>query len=537
MRKKILMLALILGVLILFANSVSAANNTTVKNSKVSSDHINAKYISAVVQEDADISGNVVVYRKTRYNNTPYWALEDLYSSQIYWKNIVTGQTGKVTNSKALQWQPKISGNNVVWTEGDYLSSMSLYEKNILTGSGGRISSSKDIGGLSISGDTVVWQQLTGTKDYVYYKNLKTGSTGRLTNSNLEQLNPVISGNRVIWQEYTTSNSYLYLKDISTGKITKLFTGSIRSYDISGNRLIWENGDNNYIYWKNILTGASGKIIRSEIRDRPKISGNRVVWDEYNGSILAVYEKNIDTGSVVKVCWQTGDSQLGYVPKISGVTVVWQDWKVYPFLTYWKNILTGATGGISSTDTTAPTASASPNAGIYPTTIKVNLKMSEPGRIYYTLNGNTPTLGSTRYTEPFYISTTKTLKFLAVDLAGNLSPIYTKIYTINDHTPPVIYSTIPSNLQTGVSRSSTIAVKFSEYIKYSFNFNNIRIKNLANGNYLTLARSITDNKLYIKTSTRNSNTWYQVTIPAGALKDYAGNNLIANYTFKFKTGT
>ena len=41
--------------------------------------------------------------------------------------------------------------------------------------------------------------------------------------------------------------------------------------------------------------------------------------------------------------------------------------------------------------------------------------------IYFTTNGSTPTSASTRYTAPISIATTTTLKFLAIDAAGNSS--------------------------------------------------------------------------------------------------------------------
>jgi hypothetical protein len=186
-------------------------------------------------------------------------------------------------------------------------------------------------------------------------------------------------------------------------------------------------------------------------------------------------------------------------------------------------------------DMVLPTVNASILGGFYNTTKNVNLTMSEPGTIYYTLNGTTPTISSNKYTSPLTISSTTILKYLAVDLAGNKSPIYSQNYTI-DKTAPKVSSTTPKSGATGISKTAIITIKFNENIKNSTYFNTITIKNLTTGKYISLTKAINGNTLTIKTSTKTANTWYLVTIPKGAIKDYAGNNLAANYTFKFKTG-
>ena len=86
-----------------------------------------------------------------------------------------------------------------------------------------------------------------------------------------------------------------------------------------------------------------------------------------------------------------------------------------------KSIAVDTAGNISNTitrtytiDTTAPTANTNPIGRYYNSNKTVTLSMSEKGTIYYTLNGTTPTSASSKYTGPIYISSTKTLKYLAV---------------------------------------------------------------------------------------------------------------------------
>ncbi|WP_424354814.1 chitobiase/beta-hexosaminidase C-terminal domain-containing protein [Methanobacterium sp. MBAC-LM] len=185
-------------------------------------------------------------------------------------------------------------------------------------------------------------------------------------------------------------------------------------------------------------------------------------------------------------------------------------------------------------DKTAPTASASVKAGTYNTNKIITLKMSEAGTIYYTTNGATPTTSSKKYTGAFTISSTATLKFIAVDKAGNKSPVYTAKYVI-DKTRPYVKSMYPKKSSTGISRSNTLYLKFSENINTSINWSKVYIKNLKTGKKVAVSKVIKNNVLYLKTGKRSAYTWYQIYIPAAAIKDAAGNNGIG-YTWKFKTG-
>jgi methionine-rich copper-binding protein CopC len=187
-------------------------------------------------------------------------------------------------------------------------------------------------------------------------------------------------------------------------------------------------------------------------------------------------------------------------------------------------------------DKKIPTASANLKNGSYNTSKTVTLSISESGTIYYTKNGITPTKASTKYTGPISITSTTTLKFIAVDKAGNKSPVYTQKYII-DKTAPKVSSTNPKNGATGFSRTATISIKFQENINSSVNWSKIYVKNLKNGKLVSISKSISKNGLYIKMgSTRYAYTWYQVYIPKAAIKDDAGNKLTAGYTFKFETG-
>ena len=118
-------------------------------------------------------------------------------------------------------------------------------------------------------------------------------------------------------------------------------------------------------------------------------------------------------------------------------------------------------------DTTAPTADANIKNGLYNKTQNITLSMNEAGTIYYTTNDTTPTTSSTQYNGPISITKTTTLKFLAVDLVGNMSSIYSTTYTI-DTVPP----TASSNVKTGlynITKTVTLSMNKIGTIYYTLN--------------------------------------------------------------------
>jgi minor extracellular protease Epr len=79
-----------------------------------------------------------------------------------------------------------------------------------------------------------------------------------------------------------------------------------------------------------------------------------------------------------------------------------------------------------------PTPIASVPSGSYKTPLIVTLydRYSKPLRAYYTLDGSTPTTKSTPYTGYIKITSTSTLKAIAVDYYGNVSGVLSNSYNV-----------------------------------------------------------------------------------------------------------
>lgn len=132
-------------------------------------------------------------------------------------------------------------------------------------------------------------------------------------------------------------------------------------------------------------------------------------------------------------------------------------------------------------DTTAPYVDVSCGSGVYSSAQSITLTVYDnldiQPIVYYTLNGATPTTSSAKYTVPFNISTTKTLKFIAVDAAGNQSPIQT-VYYIFSPVGNIDTGRGYSNIQSAINDSSTLDGHTIEVIGGTYNENMIINKKL-----------------------------------------------------------
>ncbi|MFH0837869.1 MAG: S-layer homology domain-containing protein, partial [Patescibacteria group bacterium] len=111
-------------------------------------------------------------------------------------------------------------------------------------------------------------------------------------------------------------------------------------------------------------------------------------------------------------------------------------------------------------DSTPPVSTASVASGTYNSTQTVTLSATDSAVsctnciIYYTLDGSSPTTSSSVYSSALTISTTKTLKFFAVDAASNEeTPVNSRTYTLVVSVPGV-----PQNFAANAMNSSSTSL-------------------------------------------------------------------------------
>lgn len=74
-------------------------------------------------------------------------------------------------------------------------------------------------------------------------------------------------------------------------------------------------------------------------------------------------------------------------------------------------------------DSNRPSVAILPESRSFLTPMQVALEPSEPADVYFTLDGAEPTEASQRYRSPIEISSSTTIKAIAIDPAGNRSPV------------------------------------------------------------------------------------------------------------------
>jgi len=181
------------------------------------------------------ICGNRVVYQAIRAGNT-----------DIYCYDLSTDIELRVTTDPAVQFNPAISGNTIVWEDyRDSPTTPEIWSYDFGTNVQKRLSpASQRAERPAISGRWVVWQgQHEGDGiSYIYAYGLDHGNQFRVAPSNANQAYPAIDGPDVVWQDYRNGHwdvyySRLYGEGLPANLSLGLASGTNPS--ISGNHVVF----------------------------------------------------------------------------------------------------------------------------------------------------------------------------------------------------------------------------------------------------------------------------------------------------------
>ena len=129
-----------------------------------------------------------------------------------------------------------------------------------------------------------------------------------------------------------------------------------------------------------------------------------------------------------------------------------------------RDVMSGAAPTDVAPTTTASCNNAACSTGWYRTTpVTVALSATDPdgdySATYYTTDGSQPTTSSTRYTAPFSVSKTTTVKFFSTDVAGHVEPVKSQQVKI-DAAAPAVSVTNPAN-GASIKRGARVTITAS----------------------------------------------------------------------------
>lgn len=200
-----------------------------------------------------------------------------------------------------------------------------------------------------------------------------------------------------------------------------------------------------------------------------------------------------------------------------------------------------------SLDIAAPEIAATPAAGkLEETTKTITLKVTDnkdtAAKVYYTVDGTTPTTASTLYSNGITITKNCTIKAIAVDASGNISRVYVLPYELGcDVTPPVITPSVtPGRFDTtqSVKLSAVDAKDGAVTIYYSVDGTTPRAELLYmyNGQTLTISSTTTVRALAVDKAGNKSEESFRYTIGNAASRDFREESIYFVITPRFMDG-
>jgi beta propeller repeat protein len=222
---------------------------------------------------------------------------------------IITGHETRVTADPGDQYDPSFSGNLVVFTDyraADtdvyYVDLNTLAEQTVIHAPG-----NQELTG--VSNGRVVYTDYRSADVVLFYTT--NGTTQNLTAPDKEAIghpfnsvDPAISGSLVAWQDSRDGNMEIYAKTVDTGeerRVSDSLDTDARP-SVSGTVIVWQRcaaGSTCDIWSYDWGTGVTTQITDTPAFDErnPRISGQKVVYQEDGGSDSDIAEYDLATGT------------------------------------------------------------------------------------------------------------------------------------------------------------------------------------------------------------------------------------------------
>lgn len=297
----------------------------------------------------------------------------------------------------------------------------------------------------------------------VEYKNLANGVSLSLENGNY-----VNTSNLSFGYDNTLDGIKNFQK-----KYLKVNDGLIISEAMNSNYKYLPQNGGNYYDWIELYNNSSKDI---ELNDYclttnmntncmyklPKVtlkSGNYYV-------VMASGDENLSTSKYKHTNFKLSDVEAIYLTKsndvidsllINDVPKGYSIGKGSKYGVYYYSSPTPNKENGNGSIARSSTPISSKSSGLYDDVKSVKVSLSGPGKIYYTLDGSTPTTSSKVYSSPLTIKKTTVLKIMSVESGKIYSNIKTYSYIINEgHTLPVMSISIDKNKFMNVNNHTAL---------------------------------------------------------------------------------
>ena len=267
-------------------------------------------------------NNNVSDYNPQISGKNVVWVSNDGNDSEIYLYNHDEGSVTQLTDNDTYDNSPHIDGDNVVWASNDGNDNEIYFYNGTETIQ--LTDNDVDDGNPQVSNGNVAWLSYEGEPNYRYYADnaiyLYDGvDTTRLTDAETVKNDFSLSGDRLVWSDSDGKDSEIYFYNgIDT---TQLTTNANSDYNpqISGDNIVWSgnDGSDNEIYFYN--GSETIQLTDNDFDDsNPRIDGNNVTWNDYNDGDSEIYLYN---GS--ETIQLTDNDRDDNSPQISGSNIVW----------------------------------------------------------------------------------------------------------------------------------------------------------------------------------------------------------------------
>ena len=200
-------------------------------------------------QRKPSISGNVVVFESK--NVSGGWDIYEYDLNKLTSPEPSTQPT--IVSGSSIQTNPVIGDGFIVWQDNRSGTS-NIYVKNLATGEEFPVSPGDRFQDQpAISGGLVVWrEQSVGNYDIfgkdLYAKDLETGKVFQVTvdpaGISADQVAPAISGSVVVWEDNRNGKAEVWAKDLATGQEYQVAPGTTSPQTrpaVSGETIVWES--------------------------------------------------------------------------------------------------------------------------------------------------------------------------------------------------------------------------------------------------------------------------------------------------------